>query len=190
LAAAAPFAPFPTTAAAAAPVAEGETSGRPWLDLRVRPARAGVTGEDAVVEFELAVENQGSAAARDVRITTWLLPAGPGRESEMERMLLERDSAPAADAETLPEVTIDPGQGQRIETSVHLATSGLQGDSLLPVLFAEARYRLPDGSEGRTSASFAVGVPDGEELAHFGLENPSGLHEGVVARELGEPERA
>ena len=60
---------------------------------------------------------------------------------------------------------------------------------LHPVVVADARYRLPDGGEGRTSASFAVGVPDGEELAHFGIDNPSGLHEDVVARPLGEPER-
>jgi hypothetical protein len=35
-----------------------------------------------------------------------------------------------------------------------------------------------------------VGLPDGEELAHFAIHTPSGLHEGVEARALGEPERA
>jgi hypothetical protein len=53
-----------------------------------------------------------------------------------------------------------------------------------PVVVAEARYRLPDGSEGRTTASYAVGVPDGDDLAHFSIDNPSGLHEEVVARQM------
>ena len=79
--------------------------------------------------------------------------------------------------------------GKRIEASVELATADVEGDSVLPVVVAEARYRLPDGSEERTSVSYAVGVPDGEELAHFAIENPSGLHEEVEARALGEAER-
>jgi len=38
------------------------------------------------------------------------------------------------------------------------------------------------------AAFFAVGVPWEGELAHFDIENPSGLHEGVEARPLCEPE--
>ncbi len=57
-------------------------------------------------------------------------------------------------------------------------------------MVAEARYRLSDGSEGRTSAAFAVGVPWEGQLAHFDVENPSGLHEGVEAWPLGESEKA
>jgi hypothetical protein len=57
------------------------------------------------------------------------------------------------------------------------------------VVHAEARYTLPDGSEGRTAASFAVSVPMGGNLALFDVENPSGLHEGVEARLYGEPRR-
>jgi hypothetical protein len=161
-------------------------AGEPRLDLLMHPVRAGVTGEEARVEFELAVENQGSAPARDVRISTWLFAAGGDRGSELERMLIDRG---AADAEELPQVTIEAGAGQRIGTAASLPTAGIHEDAVLPVVVAEARYRLPDGSEGRTSARFAVGVPDGEELAHFAIHNPSGLHEGVVAREIGETER-
>jgi hypothetical protein len=106
----------------------------------------------------------------------------------MERMLVERGQNESAS--DLPEVTIDAGAAQKIETSVNLPMGQTHGDAVLPVVVAEARYRLPDGTEGRTSASFAVGVPDGEELAHFAIHNPSGLHEGVEARALGEPERA
>jgi MYXO-CTERM domain-containing protein len=166
----------PAATAAAAPV----EAGRPELDLELRPRRAGVTGDEAVVEFELDVANHGSAAARDVRVSTWMIPAGSG--SEMERALID----PSSEAELHD---IGAGSGERIARSVSLPTDRVEGDAVLPLVVAEARYTLPDGSEGRTSATYAVGVPDGEELAHFAIDNPSGLHDEVVARPLGEPER-
>lgn len=177
----------PSAAAAAAPLA-AEGARRPWLDLQVRPVRAGVEGREAKVEFALDVANQGDAPAHDVRVSTWLFPAGANQESEMERLLIER--AHETEGGDLPPTTIDAGAGARIEATVALPTGDIDGDAMLPVVVAEARYRLPDGSEGRTAASFAVGVPDGEELAHFDLEHPSGLHESVEARRLGETERA
>jgi hypothetical protein len=173
--------PVVAPVAAAAPVIAETPAGRPELDLEMRPVRAGVSGEDARVEFELTVGNRGGVAAEDVRISTWMLASGA---TEAERALIE----PRDHADTAP-VTIAAGETRTVEASVALPTSEVEGDAVLPVVVADARYRLPDGSEGRTSASFAVGVPDGEELAHFGIDNPSGLHEDVVARPLGEVER-
>ena len=173
----APIAPV----AAAAPVStEG---GRPWIDFEIRPVRAGVGEGEAVVEFEMTVGNTGSVTARDVRVSTWMLAAGSPQESEMERLLIQRS---AENSE--PGVTIDPGNGRRIEAAVAMPTSELE-DSILPVVVADVRYRLPDGSEGRTSASFTVGVPHEGELAHFDVEHPSGLHEGVEARLRGQQQR-
>ncbi|HYI39398.1 MAG TPA: hypothetical protein VE053_03680 [Allosphingosinicella sp.] len=163
------------------PVATPVPAGRPELELAMRPRRAGVSGDDARVEFELTVGNNGPVAAENVRISTWMLAAG---SSEAESALI----VPRTHADT-PPVTIGAGESRIMEASVALPTAEVAGDSVLPVVVADARYRLPDGSEGRTSAAFAVGVPDGEELAHFGIDNPSGLHDGVVARPLGEPER-
>lgn len=174
-------APVAAAPVAAAPVVAQTPVGRPELELEMRPVRAGVSGSDARVEFELTVGNRGPVAAEDVRISTWMLASGA---TEAERGLIE----PPVHADT-PPVTIAAGEARTVEASVALPTSEVDGDAVLPVVVADARYRLPDGSEGRTSASFAVGVPDGEELAHFGIDNPSGLHEGVVARPLGEPER-
>ena len=149
---------------------------RPWLDLELHPLRAGVVDGEVRVEFQLAVRNQGSAPARSVRISTFMRPAGA------------RSAHPEGDE--LPETTIEAGSGKRIESSVELPTALVGTDSLLPIVVAEARYRLPDGSEGRTAASFAVGLPDGGELARFAVDEPSGLHEGVEALPLGEPERS
>jgi LPXTG-motif cell wall-anchored protein len=168
---------------AAVPVDEAAPAdaGRPELDLDLRPRRAGVSGDAAVVEFELDIANRGSAIARDVRVSTWMIPAGSG--TEMERALIARP-----DGDALPE--IEAGSGECLARSVTLDTRSVEGDAVLPVVVAEARYTLPDGTEARTSTSYAVGVPDGEELAHFAIDNPSGLHDGVVAKTLGETERA
>ncbi len=173
--------PLAAVAPVVTPVETVAPAGRPELDLTMRPVRAGISGGDARVEFQLTVGNSGPVAAENVRISTWMLAAG---SSEAESALI----VPRDHADT-PPVTIGAGESRTMEASVALPTAEVDGDAVLPVVVADARYRLPDGSEGRTSASFAVGVPDGEELAHFGIENPSGLHEGVVARPLREPER-
>jgi hypothetical protein len=179
-------APLAATAADEQPAAlsAGSAAGRPWLELLMRPVRAGVAGDEARVEFELIVDNQGESAARDVRVSTWMFAAGSPQDSEMERMLIE----PPADA-SLPEVTIDAGDGKRIQATVALPTAEVDGDAVLPVVVADAHYRLPDGSEGRTSARFAVGVPDGDDLAYFAIDHPSGLHDDVEARPRGELQR-
>lgn len=159
-------------------------AGRPWLEFLMRPVRAGMNEDEAVVEFDLTVGNTGTEPARDVRISTFMFAAGSPQESDMERMLID----PPADS-TVSEGTIDAGDGARVEAAMTLPKAGLS-DSVLPVVVADARYTLPDGSEGRTTASFAIGVPDGEDMAHFSVDNPSGLHEDIEARLRGELQRA
>lgn len=166
-----------TAADEAVPAAAVAETGEPHIEFEMRPRRAGVGEDDAKVEFALGVVNTGSAPARDVRVSAWMLGAGSPRQSEAESALIDR-------------VDIDAGEDANVEASVTLPRSGLSEDAILPVVVTEARYRLPDGSEGRTTASYQVGVPDGEEMMHFDVENPSGLHDGVVAREVDELERA
>ena len=170
--------PAPVAAAAAS-----ASAGRPWLDLAIRPVRAGVGDDAARVEFELGVENNGSAPASDVRISAWLLNGNSPEPSEMERALIDRSSA-----QQRVETMIEPGDGTRIATAVALPREGLE-DAILPVVVADARYRLPDGGEGHTAAAFAVGVSRDGELVMFDVDNPSGMHEGVEARLHGQPHR-
>ncbi|HEV2818095.1 MAG TPA: hypothetical protein VGW40_12840, partial [Allosphingosinicella sp.] len=158
-------------------------AGRPWLEFLMRPLRAGTSREDAIVQFELTVGNTGSVEAKDVRISTWMVAGGQG--TDMERSLIE----PPADA-TVNEVDIAAGEGARVEARIALSKDGLT-EPVLPVVVADARYTLPDGSEGRTHASFAIGRPEGEgeALAPFPIDRSSGLSENVEARLHGEPER-
>jgi hypothetical protein len=158
--------------------------GRPWLEFLMRPVRAGTSKDGAIVEFELTVGNTGTVTARDVRISTFMFAAGSAGESEMERMLID----PPADA-ALEEVTIKAGEATRIEARMELPREGLADESVLPVVVADARYRLPDGTEGRTRASFEVGIPSGDGIGPFKTDRVSGLLESVEARLHDEPER-
>ena len=69
-------------------------------------------------------------------------------------------------------------------------SKGRGEEPVLPVVFADARYTLPDGSEGRTSASFEIGLPGDGTLDPFPTDRASGLIESVEARLHGELERA
>lgn len=153
---------------------------RPWLEFLMRPVRAGTTADEAVVEFELTVGNTGSLPAEDVRISTWMLSRAV---SEMEQSLIE----PPAEAAT-SETRIEPGDGTRVEATVAVPRAQLAGD-VLPVVVADARYRLPDGGEGRTAARFAVGLPSGKGLAPFAVALGEGLRDDIEARLEGEPDR-
>jgi len=170
--------------AGTAPVAE-----RPWLEFAMRPVRAGTNVDEALVEIELTVGNAGSAPARNVRISTFLLSSDPNG-SEMERLLVN----PPADGTTDP-VTINPGEGKRIDATLALLKSDMGEnlpDAIRPIIVADARYTLEDGSEGRTSASFVVGVTP--EEGGPGLEplelSRSSMHDNVGAELRGEPQHA
>lgn len=158
--------------------------GRPWLEFMMRPVRAGTSKDAAVVEFELTVGNTGTVTARDVRISTFMFAAGSAQESEMERMLID----PPADS-AVSEGDIGAGDATRVDGSMALPRAGFTDEAVLPVVVADARYRLPDGSEGRTRASFEVGIPSAEGLDPFPMDRTSGLLEGIEARLHGEPER-
>lgn len=170
--------------AGTAPIAE-----RAWLEFAMRPVRAGTNVDEALVEIELTVGNSGTVSARDVRISTFLLSSDPNG-TEMERLLL----SPPSDATTEP-VTIKPGEGKRIDATLALLKSDMGEilpDTIRPIIVADARYTLEDGTEGRTSASFVVGVtPEegGPGLGPLELSRAS-MHENVGAELRGEPQHA
>jgi hypothetical protein len=170
--------------AGTAPIAE-----RPWLEFAMRPVRAGTNVDEALVEIELTVGNSGTLPARDVRISTFLLSSDPNG-TEMERLLLN----PPLDATTDP-VTIKPGEGKRIDATLALLKSDMGEnlpDTIRPIIVADARYTLEDGSEGRTSASFTIGVTP--EEGGSGLDplelSRSSMHENVGAELRGQPQHA
>ncbi len=103
-------------------------------------------------------------------------------------MLVERGE------DGVPPVTIEPGEGTRVDATLALSKAGLiesTNGSILPIVVADARYTLPDGSEGRTSASFAIGVSEEGTPAMSPIQlNERGMHDEVEARLHGVPEHA
>ncbi|NIJ20717.1 hypothetical protein FHS95_002409 [Sphingomonas naasensis] len=163
--------------------APAPVSNRPWLEFGLRPVRAGTSEEEALVDVELTVGNAGDVPARDVRISAFML--ADAESSEMEGLLTGRTGDTA-----VPPVTIAPGDGTRIDA--HLAVpKGEMGRVFNPVVVAEARYTLPDGREGRTSAAFKIGrtspVMDG--VGPIGATRPH-MVDDVEAELLGTPEHA
>lgn len=167
--------------AASAPIAH-----RPWLELGMRPVRAGTQAEEALVEIELIVGNSGDMAAEDVRISTYMLATGEAT-SETELELIER-----AHQNAVPPMTIKAGEGKCVDATLAVSKAELQahGDTFSPVVVADARYRLPDGTEGRTSASFRIGLSDEDHdgIEPIGLEHRA-MYNNVAAELEGAPER-
>jgi hypothetical protein len=163
--------------------APAPVSNRPWLEFGLRPVRAGTSEEEALVDVELTVANAGDVPARDVRISTFLV--ADGEPGEMESLLIEHRGDTA-----VPPVTIAPGDGTRVDA--HLAVpKGEMGRVFNPVVVAEARYTLPDGREGRTSAAFRIGrpAPDAGGVGPIGATRPH-MVESVEAELLGVPKHA
>lgn len=168
----------------AALTGDAPVSDRPWLEFAMRPVRAGTNVDEALVEIELTVANAGNIAAEDVRVSTFMLTEA--HADEMERYLID----PPADAAVNP-VTIQPGEGTKIDATLAALKADLGvGESFSPVIVADARYRLPDGTEGRTSASFVIGRSDAAgNLEPFDLADRQ-MHDDVEVRLHGTPAHA
>ena len=162
--------------------ARAPVANRPWLEFGLRPVRAGTSDEEALVDIELTIGNSGDTAAKDVRISTFLL--ADENAGEMENLLTEHRS------DNVPPVTIAPGDGTRVDA--HLAVpKGELGRTFNPIVVAEARYTLPDGSEGHTQAVFKIGrpAPSEEGVGAIGATRPH-MVENLEAELLGTPEHA
>ena len=154
---------------------------RPWLEFALRPVRAGLSADEGQVEIELTVGNAGTVAAADVRIATYLIEHG--NDAAIAALLA---NPPAADGEP---ATIAAGEGLRVEAVLALPRATLTG-AFQPVVVADARYRLADGSEGRTSAAFEIGLTGAKGGFEPVAVDQSGMRDDVEARLIGEPRRA
>lgn len=159
-------------------------AGRPQLELAMRPTRAGMSRRGAMVEFELTVANAGGVAAEDVRIGAFMLGDTAAVPSEIERLLMH----PPAE-QVVPAERIEPGDGTRLNAAVTLPRELVDAathdgeDGFTPVLVADARYRLPDGREGRTAAAFTIGrVNGGEHLVPIALQDDPAMYADIEAR--------
>jgi LPXTG-motif cell wall-anchored protein len=177
---------------AAATLLAAPLDDRPWLEFALRPVKAGVNVMDAVVEFELTVGNAGSVAAEDVRIAAWLISASPNQDAEIARFL--ESTPPEA---IMAPIVIAPGDGKRIDAAIALPRTGVNVVTVrnrpffVPLVLIDARYALPGGGEGRSSAAMVIGtVREGhDKLGPIWLDRGVQMHANVEARLHGEPRR-
>jgi hypothetical protein len=153
--------PVPVSASPA-PAPSGGVVGiqlRPWLDLEFRPERATTTPEEASVQFELAIINNGNTVATKVRIEAGMFNAGPQLEAEVAQFFAGQivpvasgmiQDSPARSAATLRNVVAMP------RNLVHEIE--INGRRLfIPTVAFNVHYEWGSGKKGRTSVSFLVG---------------------------------
>jgi hypothetical protein len=120
-----PVAPTPVQPAIGVP------PGRPWLRMTLQPTGVEAIGDGNTLFYDLIVENEGSEAARDVRVKSFLF--GDSESSAQERALI-----------------VPVGASRPVSASVLLPANGEAK------VVADIRYPLPDGTEGHVAARFAI----------------------------------
>ena len=72
---------------------------------------------------------------------------------------------------------------------LRLSRAGTKKRPYYHVVVADARYRLPDGSEGVMRAAFEIGRAEGGSPAPLRADRPSGMTDALAALLDGEVER-
>ena len=157
---------------------------RPWIELQFTPGRVIFDTEKAMLEFEMAVFNSGSAPARDILVEGALFNAGPMQDQQIAGFF----ENPVGQGNRLP--LLAPLQRLSMSSAIILSKAQLvpleiEGRPLLvPLAGFNALYRWGNGSNGQTSASYLVGKQtDGEKLAPFRLDLGPRIFRKLAARE-------
>ena len=152
-------APVPAPAPAPAPpksVGVVSSRLRPWVEIEMLAERAILTEEEVIIEFELAVTNNGSAPARHVVVEAVALNAGDTQDQEIATFF-ERPDNPDGGIEVVP-----PLGHVTLRNRVRMPRSAMReyavGDRrlLVPIIAFNAGYRWSGGS-GRRGAAFLIG---------------------------------
>ncbi len=152
-------APPPVQPPAPAPAPRTTPAPRPWLELEFKTERATFTATEAVVEFELAVLNNGDSAARNLRIDVKMFNAG--REQDREIGSFFRTAGRQSTRLNLPGLAakstgVIPAQ---VAMPVDEMRAVQLEDRMLfvPVVAVNILYEWGEGLMGQTSKSYVIG---------------------------------
>lgn len=123
--------------AAAAPV---DLQERPWIRLALQPIGSTLADGAHTIEYDLIVENEGKLPASDVRVSSYLTGA---RSSSLG------DALANGQAQT-QHINVAAGE------SVTLYGKVIAPDGSDPRIVADARYLLPNGTDGHLAARFVI----------------------------------
>lgn len=180
-----PRAPAPPVPAppSAAPAGIVSTRLRPWLEISFVPDFVEIDGDRAVIHFEVAVFNSGSAPARDVLIEAVLFNAGADQDEAIEAFF----ARPVGKGETAP--VLGPLRRMNFRHSVTMTRDKMrifevEGRKLfVPLIGFNALYGW-SGGRGQTSMSYLIGRDtDGQKMAPFRADLGARTFRGLAARE-------
>lgn len=163
----------PIQRAPAAPRAD--PSPRPWLEIDVKTVRASFTAMEAVIEFELKIENIGGAAARDLKIDVKLFNAGAEQDQQIGSFF--RTAGRETTKLAIP--GIDKGQDGVIRGEVGMPLDEMKAVKLdgrmlfIPVLAVNLLYEWGEGRAGQSAKSYVVGRElenAGEKMGAFRVD--------------------
>jgi hypothetical protein len=149
----------PEVSARAAIGARPEPVPRPWLELELKAERLASTDAESVVQFELEIVNNGTAAATNLRIDVKMFNAGQEQDKEIGAFF--RTAGRESTKCSLP--GIRPGTTGAIRGEVAMARAEMRAVVLenkylfIPVIAINALYDWGDGRTGQTSKSYVVG---------------------------------
>jgi hypothetical protein len=169
----------------AAPSAPAMPTQRAWLELELRPRRAGLNLLTATADLDVLIRNRGEAEAVDVRLDVRLTSARTDQDAELGQIFADNQGRLA-----VPAFTLAPG-GERVVRSVATlpraainVLTAADRPMFVPVVTLNARYALGGGGQGQTAQAFALGIEraDAAKLAPFWLDTPTRMFETVAAR--------
>lgn len=147
--------------------------------------RAGLRGDDAAVEFAIAMRNKGETTAHDVSLQVRLTTAGPDQGAELaalhklpidQPILAPFALAPGADAEFAATAILPVSQIHR------LALGGRP--MFVPIIVMAARYRWEGGGVAELGVDYLLGIerPGHVRLEPIWLDGAPQMLEGIGMR--------
>ena len=136
-----------------------DPSPRPWLEIDVKTIRASFTAVEALIEFELMIENIGGAAARDLKIDVKLFNAGAEQDQQIGSFF--RTAGRESTKLAIPGIEKEQDGVIRGEVGMPLdemKAVKLDGRMLfIPVLAVNVLYEWGEGRAGQSAKSYVVG---------------------------------
>jgi hypothetical protein len=161
-------APAPVPEPEPVPVAPAFSERRAWLEVDIKAERAAATDREAIVDYELLIDNVGAETARNIRIDARLFNAGA--EGDIAAFF----QGPIHAESGSPHVTVPPGRGLKLAGKVALPMTEvnaveIQGRRLfIPMVAINVAYDWGEAGAGRTSRSWLVGREGEGQSAKMG----------------------
>ncbi|HEX4693148.1 LPXTG cell wall anchor domain-containing protein [Sphingomonas sp.] len=161
----------------------------PRIEVTLVPRRAGTNLTGAAVDYRVTVRNTGTIAARDIRVSMYMLSASARQVQDLQQIF-----AAAVDQPAVPPFELAPG-GEIVLSGIaqlpreQINVMTIEGRPwFVPVLAMKAEYRWGEnvGAPGVATAAHMIGIDRGEgaKMAPFRLDGNPRMHAEVAERKV------